>query len=52
MAGTAPNMTIEENLAHAHLCGSSRGLRSGVTMEKRSLFVERLQSLELGLEQR
>ena len=52
MAGTAPNMTIEENLALAHLRGSQRGLRAGVTREKRALFVERLKSLGLGLESR
>jgi putative ABC transport system ATP-binding protein len=52
MAGTAPNMTIEENLALAHLRGSPRGLRAGVTREKRALFVERLRSLGLGLDTR
>lgn len=52
MAGTAPNMTIEENLALAHLRGVTRGLRSGITRKKRTLFVDRLQSLGLGLETR
>lgn len=52
MAGTAPHMTIEENLALAHLRGSPRGLRAGVTREKRALFVERLRSLGLGLDSR
>jgi len=52
MAGTAPHMTIEENLALALLRGRSRGLRSGVTRAKRALFVEQLSSLGLGLERR
>ncbi|HZG87660.1 ABC transporter ATP-binding protein [Paenibacillus sp.] len=52
MAGTAPHMTIEENLALALLRGQSRGLRSGVTRAKRALFVEQLSSLGLGLERR
>jgi len=52
MAGTAPHMTIEENLALALLRGRSRGLRSGVTRSKRALFVEQLSSLGLGLERR
>ncbi|MCI3922313.1 ABC transporter ATP-binding protein [Paenibacillus sp. TRM 82003] len=52
MAGTAPNMTIEENLSLAHLRGGVRGLRSGITRAKRALFVERLRSLGLGLETR
>jgi len=52
MAGTAPNMTIEENLALAYLRGKPRGLRSGLNREKRALFVDRLRSLGLGLESR
>ncbi|HZG56971.1 ABC transporter ATP-binding protein [Paenibacillus sp.] len=52
MAGTAPHMTIEENLALAHLRGGPRGLRQGVTREKRAMFRERLSSLGLGLESR
>ena len=35
MAGTAPHMTIEENLAMAHRRGQSRGLSIGVTASKR-----------------
>lgn len=52
MAGTAPNMTIEENLSLAYLRGKPRGFRFGVTKEKRRLFVEKLESLGLGLENR
>src|SRR5699024_12792438 len=52
MAGTAPSMTIEENLAIAYARGQRRGLRRGVTRAKRELFRTELASLELGLEHR
>ncbi|HIZ34902.1 MAG TPA: ATP-binding cassette domain-containing protein [Candidatus Ruania gallistercoris] len=52
MAGTAPSMTIEENLAIAHSRGRRRGLRPGVTKAKRELFRAELAALELGLEDR
>lgn len=52
MAGTAPHMTIEENLAIAFERGRRRGLRRGVTGTKRERFREDLASLELGLEDR
>ena len=52
MAGTAPSMTIEENLAIAYARGQRRGLRRGVTRAKRELFRTELASLELGLEDR
>ncbi|GGD61531.1 ABC transporter ATP-binding protein [Paenibacillus nasutitermitis] len=52
MAGTAPHMSIEENLAMAYKRGQSRGLRLGVTSRKRSLFREQIQRLGLGLEDR
>ena len=52
LKGTAPNMTIEENLAMAYRRGQSRGLRKGVTAEERKLFRELLTSLDLGLENR
>lgn len=52
MAGTAPHMSIEENLAMAYRRGQSRGLRFGVTSGKRSLFREQIQRLGLGLEDR
>lgn len=52
MAGTAPHMTIEENLAIAFERGRRRGLRRGVTGAKRERFREDLASLELGLENR
>ncbi|MEV7648078.1 ABC transporter ATP-binding protein [Arthrobacter sp. NPDC089319] len=52
MAGTSPEMTIEENLAIAFERGKRRGLRPGVTRKKREFFTEELRSLELGLENR
>lgn len=52
MAGTAPTMTIEENLAMAYSRNRKRGLRSGVNKERRELFRHHLQTLHLGLENR
>lgn len=52
MAGTAPNMTIEENMAIAYARGKRRGLVFGVTRAKRAFFREQLQRLNLGLEDR
>lgn len=52
MAGTAPHMTIEENLAMAYRRGQSRGLSIGVTTNKRKMFKEQLARLGIGLENR
>ena len=52
MAGTAPNMSIEENMSLALGRGKFRGLNPGVNKRKREQFVEELRSLELGLENR
>lgn len=52
MAGTAPTMTIEENLAMAYSRDKTRGLRRGVTKKRRNHFREVLESLHLGLENR
>lgn len=52
MAGTAPNMTIEENLAIAYGRGKSRTLSFGVSASKRELFREQLKVLDQGLENR
>lgn len=52
MAGTAPHMTIEENLAMAYARGKSRGLGFGVTGKRRELFREQLSRLGIGLESR
>ena len=52
MAGTSPQLTIEENLAIAFGRGERRGLGMAVTGAKRNVFREELRSLELGLEDR
>jgi|SRR5690625_63193 len=52
MAGTAPAMTIEENLAIAYSRNKKRGIRLGVTKQRRKLFQEFLKTLNLGLENR
>lgn len=52
MAGTAPHMTIEENLAIAYGRTNKRGLRLGVTKSRRSFYKEKLETLHLGLENR
>jgi len=52
IAGTSPDMTIEQNMAIAYERGKGRGLRPGVTRKKREFFQEELKSLELGLENR
>ncbi len=51
-AGTAPAMTIEENLAMALLRGQRRGLRWGVTQARRQRMRELLSLLCMGLEDR
>nr|WP_263326160.1 ABC transporter ATP-binding protein [Neobacillus sp. Marseille-Q6967] len=52
MAGTAPSMTIEENLAMAYSRNKTRTIRRGVTKKRRDYFREVLESLHLGLENR
>jgi len=52
MAGTSPNLTIEQNLAVAASRGTMRGLGWGLTGEKRRFFASQLEVLGLGLEQR
>ncbi|MBL3699623.1 ABC transporter ATP-binding protein [Leucobacter luti] len=52
MAGTAPDLTIEQNLALAERRGRSRGLGLALTRALRERFRDELTSLELGLEQR
>ncbi len=53
LRGTAPNMTIEENLALAYLRASSRRSPfSTITAADRRDFQERLAALALGLEDR
>lgn len=52
MAGTAPHLTIEENMAIALSRTRWRGLSLGVSKTRREMFREELQALELGLENR
>lgn len=52
MAGTAPKMTIEENLAIAYSRVGTRGLKSGLSKKRRDFFKEKLEMLHLGLENR
>ncbi len=52
MAGTAPSMTIEENLTIAYARTAARGLRKGVSRRRRDFFQNHLEMLHLGLENR
>jgi putative tryptophan/tyrosine transport system ATP-binding protein len=52
MAGTAPTLTIEENLAIAYGRTHRRGFSLGVTKKRKSFFKEKLESLQLNLENR
>lgn len=52
MAGTAPNLTIEQNLSLAYRRGKSRGLGFALNKAQREFFAEQLATLELGLEKR
>ena len=52
LAGTAPSLTIEENLSLALLRGRRRGLGPGLSKKRRGQFAEQLAMLELGLEDR
>ncbi len=52
MAGTAPSMTIEENLAIAYSRNQARTLRIGVNKARREFFKTSLESLGLNLENR
>lgn len=52
MAGTAPHMSIEENLAMAYARGKPRMFKLGVTPAKRVRFREQVKQLGIGLEDR
>ncbi|WP_374017700.1 ABC transporter ATP-binding protein [Paenibacillus thiaminolyticus] len=52
MAGTAPDMTIEENLAIAAKRMGGRGLRPGVNRKRKAWFAEELSRVGIGLENR
>lgn len=51
-AGTAPGLSIEDNLALAIARGRRRGLRLALTSRRRALIREKLAVLGLGLEDR
>ena len=51
-AGTAPSMTIEENLAISLLRSKRSGLRRGVTNKRREVMRAQLSRLGMGLEER
>ena len=51
MMGTAPNMTIEQNLAIAY-ASTKKGLRPAITRADRAYFRETLARLNMGLEDR
>ncbi|MBM7587821.1 putative ABC transport system ATP-binding protein [Bacillus pakistanensis] len=52
MAGTAPSMTIEENLAMAYSRNKTRTLKRGVSKKRKEHFKDVLETLHLGLENR
>lgn len=52
MKGTAPSMSIEENLGLAYSRGTRFALSKGVKNQDRELFKEKLKELDLGLENR
>ena len=52
MRGTAPSMTIEENLALAYMRSSKKSSPFGLTASDRKFFREKLAELDLGLEDR
>jgi len=52
MAGTAPSMTIEENLAMAYSRNKKRTFKIGVTKKRKVLFRAYLETLNIGLENR
>ncbi len=52
LKGSAPNLTIEENLSLAFLRGQRRGFKFGVSKANTEFFKEKLSELNLGLEDR
>lgn len=50
--GTAPRMTVAQNMSLALRRGRNRGFKLGTTKEDRKLFKELLATLDLGLEDR
>ncbi len=51
-SGTAPSMTIAENLRLAQLRGATKGLRIGLSQDRLEMFRERSAELGMGLENR
>ncbi|MBP6978115.1 MAG: ABC transporter ATP-binding protein [Bacteroidales bacterium] len=51
-SGTAPDMTVSENLSLAAKKGYPRGLGRALTAKNRSVFRERIKSLNMGIEDR
>lgn len=52
MKGTAPHLTIEENLALAYSRSKHAGLRIAVTKKERQMFKDALAEFGMGLEER
>ena len=52
LKGTAPSMTIEENLALCYMRSNNKALSIGLSKKEKDLFRERLAQLDLGLEDR
>lgn len=52
LMGTAPSMTIEENLSLAYLRGSRRGFRPAVSRRNVAFFMDQLKMLDLDLDGR
>ncbi|MBR2991145.1 MAG: ATP-binding cassette domain-containing protein [Solobacterium sp.] len=52
LRGTAPHMTIEENLALAYLRAGHSGIFSRITKADEEAFKDQLRQLDLGLEER
>lgn len=52
LSGTAPSMTIEENLSLAYMRTAAHSLPFGLTAKDRRYLRERLATLDLGLENR
>lgn len=50
--GTAPNLTVEENLAIAYMRSTNRHLLSGISKKDKAFLQERLSHLGMGLENR
>jgi len=50
--GTAPSLTIEENLAIAYLKGKPKGIRMALNERMRAIFRDKLAEIGLGLEKR